>query len=49
MKHLFAAFLMLMPAAFCPARAFALERKEQLPAEMLLKICGASMTRPDRT
>ena len=49
MKHLFAAFLMLMPAAFCPARAFALERKEPLPAEMLLKICGASMTRPERT
>ena len=48
MKHLFAALLMLTLAAFCPARAFALERKEQLPAEMLLKICGASMTRPLR-
>jgi len=43
MKHLFASFLMLTLAAFCPMRADALERKEQLPAEMLSKICWASL------
>ena len=49
MKHLSASCLILMLAAFCPMRADALERGEQLPDEMLSKICGASMTRPRDT
>ena len=41
--------LLLAVAAFCPTRADAIERKEQLPNELLSKICGASMTRPRDT
>ena len=41
--------IFLAVAAFCPTRADAIERKEQLPNELLSKICGASMTRPRDT
>ena len=41
--------ILLAVAAFCPTRADAIERKEQLPNELLSKICGASMTRPRDT
>ena len=41
--------ILLAVAAFCQTRADAIERKEQLPNELLSKICGASMTRPRDT
>lgn len=50
-KHMIGSVLciLLAVAAFCPTRADAIERKEQLPNELLSKICGASMTRPRDT
>ena len=50
-KHMIESVLciLLAVAAFCSTRASAVERREQLPDEMLSKICGASMTRPRDT
>ena len=41
--------LLLAVGVFCPPRAVALERKEQLPSAMLGKICGASFAKPRDT